>query len=97
MKDLLQASEAGTTGVQELEGFLDILEKFKLPDHHVALDITLARGLSYYTGTIFEVKINNVAMGSVSGGGRYDDLTGVFGVPGLSGVGFPSVWTGYMM
>ena len=51
-------------------------------------DPTLARGLSYYTGCIFEVKINNVAMGSVSGGGRYDNLTGAFGLPGVSGVGF---------
>ena len=51
-------------------------------------DPTLARGLSYYTGCIFEIKINNVKMGSVSGGGRYDNLTGAFGLPGVSGVGF---------
>lgn len=52
------------------------------------LDVTLARGLSYYTGCIFEVKVNNVSMGSISGGGRYDNLTGMFGLPGVSGVGF---------
>ena len=85
---LLQESGAGIEGVKEMKEVLSIVEAFDLADDHVQLDVTLARGLSYYTGTIFEVKINNVDMGSVSGGGRYDDLTGVFGMPGLSGVGF---------
>ncbi len=85
---LLQESGAGIEGVKEMKEVLSIVEAFDLADDHVQLDVTLARGLSYYTGTIFEVKVNNVDMGSVSGGGRYDDLTGVFGMPGLSGVGF---------
>ncbi len=79
--------DAGKTGVSELR------EVFRLYQHQskfkgkVSLDLTLARGLDYYTGTVFEVKVNNVEMGSIGGGGRYADLTGVFGVPGLSGVG----------
>ena len=85
---LLQESGAGIEGVKEMKEVLSIVEAFDLADDHVQLDVTLARGLSYYTGTIFEVKVNNVDMGSVCGGGRYDDLTGVFGMPGLSGVGF---------
>ncbi len=65
-----------------------MLSGYGATEDHVEFDIALARGLSYYTGCIFEVKINNVAIGSVSGGGRYDNLTGVFGLPGVSGVGF---------
>ncbi len=76
-------------GLQELAEVYDLLQAsgFKQFDH-LEFDPTLARGLSYYTGCIFEVKINNVTMGSVSGGGRYDNLTGSFGLPGVSGVGF---------
>ena len=76
-------------GLQELAEVRDLLQAsgFKQFDH-LEFDPTLARGLSYYTGCIFEVKINNVTMGSVSGGGRYDNLTGSFGLPGVSGVGF---------
>ncbi|MBJ6109839.1 histidine--tRNA ligase [Hymenobacter sp. BT523] len=80
---------ANYRGLTELAQVLDILRAsgFKQFDR-LEFDPTLARGLSYYTGCIFEVKINNVQMGSVSGGGRYDNLTGSFGLPGVSGVGF---------
>ena len=64
-----------------------LLTSYGTSEERVEFDIALARGLSYYTGCIFEVKINNVSIGSVSGGGRYDNLTGVFGMPGVSGVG----------
>jgi histidyl-tRNA synthetase len=82
------ASERGTRGVRELREILNFLKHFGSDETHVELDVALARGLSYYTGWIMEVKINNAAVGSVSGGGRYDNLTGVFGMPGVSGVGF---------
>jgi histidyl-tRNA synthetase len=85
---ILQDSEEGQRGLRELKGVFEYLESFKLNHAHVALDIALARGLSYYTGCIFEVKVNNVNMGSISGGGRYDNLTGMFGLPDVSGVGF---------
>lgn len=79
----------GTRGLTQLAEVLTLLRasSFKM-ENRLELDPTLARGLSYYTGCIFEVKINNVQMGSVSGGGRYDNLTGSFGLPGVSGVGF---------
>ena len=67
---------------------MSLLTSYGSREDRVEFDIALARGLSYYTGAIFEVKINNVAIGSVGGGGRYDNLTGVFGMPGVSGVGF---------
>jgi histidyl-tRNA synthetase len=76
-------------GLQELRQVQEMLQGFGFSQFdHVEFDPTLARGLSYYTGCIFEIKINNVNMGSVSGGGRYDNLTGSFGLPGVSGVGF---------
>jgi histidyl-tRNA synthetase len=76
-------------GLQELRQVQEILQGFGFSQfNHLEFDPTLARGLSYYTGCIFEIKINNVNMGSVSGGGRYDNLTGSFGLPGVSGVGF---------
>lgn len=81
-------SEAGQKGILDLTQVLELLNDLNTTDAQVEFDIALARGLSYYTGCIFEVKINNVAIGSVSGGGRYDNLTGVFGMPGVSGVGF---------
>ena len=81
-------SPAGTKGLKDLTEVLESLKQYGTADEHVEFDVALARGLSYYTGCIFEVKVNNVAMGSVSGGGRYDNLTGVFGLPGVSGVGF---------
>lgn len=88
LQKLLKDSDEGTTGIKEVLEIMDYLNQFNEDTHHVTLDTTLARGLSYYTGAIFEVKINNVSIGSVSGGGRYDDLTGVFGLSGTSGVGF---------
>ncbi|TGE20222.1 histidine--tRNA ligase [Hymenobacter elongatus] len=76
-------------GLQELRQVVDFLSGFGFEQfQNLEFDPTLARGLSYYTGCIFEIKINNVNMGSVSGGGRYDNLTGAFGLPGVSGVGF---------
>ncbi len=87
LKSWLAASEIGMRGVDELNEVWTIVKAFGLENAHVELDPTLARGLSYYTGAIFEVKANGVQIGSISGGGRYDDLTGTFGVNGLSGVG----------
>lgn len=87
LKNWLSDSEIGLKGVAELEEVWAMVEKSGLVNPKIQLDITLARGLSYYTGAIFEVKANGVQIGSISGGGRYDNLTGTFGVPGLSGVG----------
>ncbi|WP_139922824.1 histidine--tRNA ligase [Hymenobacter sp. DG01] len=79
----------GYKGLQDLTRVLEYLRSFGFEKwQNLEFDVTLARGLSYYTGCIFEIKINNVNMGSVSGGGRYDNLTGAFGLPGVSGVGF---------
>jgi histidyl-tRNA synthetase len=79
---------SGQKGVDDVKAVFDLLKASGSPDDHIEFDITLARGLSYYTGCIFEVKINNVAIGSVSGGGRYDNLTQAFGSKEkLSGVG----------
>ncbi len=80
--------EAGQNGSNDLQETFKLLQQFDSVNNHVDLDFTLARGLSYYTGAIFEVKVNHVSIGSVSGGGRYDNLTGVFGLDGVSGVGF---------
>ncbi|WPR75842.1 histidine--tRNA ligase [Algoriphagus sp. NG3] len=88
LKEFLASSEIGLQGVRELEEVFQILGTMGENLDFVDLDIMLARGLSYYTGAIFEVKVNNVSIGSVSGGGRYDNLTGVFGLSGISGVGF---------
>ncbi|GAB1444825.1 histidine--tRNA ligase [Flammeovirgaceae bacterium] len=88
LKNKLEQSEKGTKGVHDIKHIIELLSKFDLAADSFELDIALARGLSYYTGAIFEVKINNVGIGSVSGGGRYDNLTGVFGLEGVSGVGF---------
>ncbi len=87
LKKAFAAHDQASKSVHELGTVLSLLNDYKPADHHVEFDIALARGLSYYTGCIFEVKINNVAIGSVSGGGRYDNLTGVFGMQGVSGVG----------
>ncbi|MFD1315921.1 histidine--tRNA ligase [Namhaeicola litoreus] len=84
---LLKDSHIGKKGVEELTFVLRNLEKLGLESSELLLDITLARGLNYYTGAIFEVQAKNVEMGSVGGGGRYDDLTGIFGLKGISGVG----------
>jgi histidyl-tRNA synthetase len=83
---ILADSEVGVKGVEETRFILDALEKTGL-DNEIELDLTLARGLNYYTGAIFEVKALDTPMGSITGGGRYDNLTGIFGMPGLSGVG----------
>ena len=86
LKKILAASEIGLKGVEELETLFSLCEKINLK-MAVELDLTLARGLNYYTGAIFEVKALDVAMGSITGGGRYDNLTGIFGMPNVSGVG----------
>jgi len=88
LKTFLKESETGLKGIAELEEVLDLLHQYGESEEHVDFDVVLARGLTYYTGAIFEVKVNNVTIGSVSGGGRYDNLTGVFGLDGVSGVGF---------
>ncbi|MEJ6776073.1 MAG: histidine--tRNA ligase [Crocinitomicaceae bacterium] len=87
MKDYLISSEIGRKGIEELEFVLERVEILGLKRAKIEFDVTLARGLNYYTGAIFEVKVNGVKMGSICGGGRYDDLTGVFGLKDVSGVG----------
>src|SRR4029079_13861544 len=89
-KHLLGSSDAGKKGIEELETILN----YQFATHlslaigaPLTIDFTLARGLNYYTGIIFEVKAKNVQIGSIGGGGRYDDLTGLFGVPDIPGVG----------
>ena len=84
--ELLKDSETGLEGVEETRFILDMLKTSGLKNE-IQLDLTLARGLNYYTGAIFEVKALDVQIGSITGGGRYDNLTGIFGMPGLSGVG----------
>ena len=86
LKNVLAASEVGLKGVEESEFILNTLETMGLKNE-IELDLTLARGLNYYTGAIFEVKALDVQIGSITGGGRYDNLTGVFGMAGVSGVG----------
>ena len=86
LKSVLAASETGMKGVEESEFILGTLETMGLKNE-IELDLTLARGLNYYTGAIFEVKALDVQIGSITGGGRYDNLTGVFGMAGVSGVG----------
>lgn len=87
MKDFLSESEIGSKGIEELEYVFEKTNLFGLKRAKLEFDVTLARGLNYYTGAIFEVKANGVQMGSICGGGRYDDLTGLFGMKDLSGVG----------
>ena len=84
--EVLASSETGKKGVEETQFILDSLKTSGL-NNEIQLDLTLARGLNYYTGAIFEVKALDVQIGSITGGGRYDNLTGIFGMPGLSGVG----------
>ena len=86
LKEVLAGSETGMKGVEESEFILSTVAGLDIRNE-VELDLTLARGLNYYTGAIFEVKALDVQIGSISGGGRYDNLTGVFGMPGVSGVG----------
>ena len=86
ISEVLKDSETGLKGVEEIRFILDSLKLFGL-QNEIQLDLTLARGLNYYTGAIFEVKALDVQIGSITGGGRYDNLTGIVGMPGISGVG----------
>ena len=86
LRELFSGIEVGIKGVEETTELFDLIGLFNL-ECEVELDLTLARGLNYYTGAIFEVKAKGVQMGSICGGGRYDNLTGIFGMPGVSGVG----------
>ncbi len=86
ISSIIGNTETGRKGIEEIDGIFDYLKNISLATT-VELDLTLARGLNYYTGAIIEVKANDVAMGSICGGGRYDDLTSIFGLPGVSGVG----------
>ena len=86
MRSVLAESETGLKGIEEVSFVLSTLEGLGLKNE-MELDLTLARGLNYYTGCIFEVKALDVQIGSITGGGRYDNLTGIFGMPGISGVG----------
>lgn len=88
IKDILQSSETGMKGIEELQFIQDAIEAMPLNTAKLDLDVTLARGLNYYTGAIFEVAAPEaVQMGSIGGGGRYDDLTGIFGLKDMSGIG----------
>lgn len=87
METFLAASEIGKKGIEELKYVFDTVGKLDVKNAKIEFDVTLARGLNYYTGAIFEVKANGVNMGSICGGGRYDDLTGIFGMSNMSGVG----------
>lgn len=87
LRTVLAGSETGLKGCHELEEIFEYINNCKLQRATLELDITLARGLNYYTGAIFEVKTNETFMGSIGGGGRYDDLTGMFGLKGLTGAG----------
>jgi len=87
LKTLLANSEAGQKGLEELEFVLNNLSETGLQSADIEFDITLARGLNYYTGSIYEVSAKNVQIGSIGGGGRYDDLTGIFGLKNMSGIG----------
>lgn len=86
MEGLLSSSEIGLKGIEELRYILKVASTTGIKNE-LQLDLTLARGLNYYTGAIFEVKALDTPMGSITGGGRYDNLTGIFGMPGISGVG----------
>ncbi len=87
LTDMFETSELGRKGIEELNYVFSKVEELGLNKAKLELDLTLARGLNYYTGAIFEVATNEVQMGSICGGGRYDDLTGIFGLPDMSGVG----------
>ena len=85
--EVLKDSETGMKGIEEIRFILNTLSSLSNLKNQIQLDLTLARGLNYYTGAIFEVKALDVQIGSILGGGRYDNLTGIFGMPGISGVG----------
>ncbi len=84
---MLVSSEEGLQGIEELQFVIDQIDKLGLQSSVLEIDVTLARGLNYYTGAIFEVKASGVSIGSIGGGGRYDDLTGIFGLKNISGIG----------
>ncbi|MCL2596805.1 MAG: histidine--tRNA ligase [Paludibacter sp.] len=86
LRNILKNSQIGLIGIEEIQTIFDYLDNLQLTTN-IELDLTLARGLNYYTGAIFEVKALDVEIGSVTGGGRYDNLTGIFGLEGVSGVG----------
>jgi len=88
LKSKLKESISSTKGLQEIQQVFEYISNLCHSHSHYLFDISLARGLAYYTGTIFEAVVNNVSIGSVCGGGRYDDLTGSFGLPNVSGIGF---------
>ena len=87
LKNLLQESEIGNKGIEEMQFIIQKIQKLELEIAQLEVDITLARGLNYYTGSILEVTANQVSIGSIGGGGRYDDLTSIFGLKDLSGMG----------
>lgn len=87
LRSFLQADELGMKGIEEIDFVINTLNSLGFPDDCISVDMTLARGLDYYTGCIMEVKVPDSGYGSIAGGGRYDDLTGIFGMSGLSGVG----------
>ena len=87
MRNFLSDNETGTNGINELEYVFEKTKLLGLKNAKLEFDVTLARGLNYYTGAIIEVKANGIKMGSICGGGRYDDLTGLFGLKGMSGIG----------
>ena len=87
LENALSSSEIGLKGVNELRTVVAHIDRLGLQSAKLVIDPTLARGLDYYTGAIFEVKVSDAPVGSICGGGRYDDLTGIFGLKGLSGVG----------
>lgn len=88
LRRFLKNSETGIRGVEEIEEILEYVKLLDTAEDHIRFDGALARGLTYYTGAIIEAKAGGVQIGSIGGGGRYDNLTGVFGLPGMSGVGF---------
>jgi histidyl-tRNA synthetase len=88
LKDSIGNAAEGKRGIEDLSKIFELLKSYGADDTHLVIEPSLARGLSYYTGTIFELKVDNVKIGSVGGGGRYDNLTGAFGLPDVSGVGF---------
>ena len=87
LKEMLAESEEGLQGIDELQFIVNQIDTLELLSSELEIDVTLARGLNYYTGAIFEVKASGVSIGSIGGGGRYDDLTGIFGLKNISGIG----------
>ena len=95
LRKLLEENPQAQKALKNLTTVINGVEAIGL-DAELDLDVSLARGLNYYTGTIIEVKARDVAIGSITGGGRYDNLTGIFGMPGISGVGISLAQTAFM-